>query len=220
MVDNLPHITPISILSIVENHHVLLKRKILSYNNTYLWHLCLGHINLNRIQRLVKYGTLHSLVLDDLPICESCIKLKWPRDLLMSKGLELKNIWSLCILMCGPFNVKACKGYEYFITFTNDYTRHGSLCLMHKKSNALDKFKEFKVESGNQLGKRLKALWYDWGGEYMSSEFVSFLKEHGIISHLSAPRTPKWNRVVKRRNWMLLDMVRSMMSFSILFIAF
>ena len=46
--------------------------------------------------------------------------------------------------------------------------------LMHKKSNALDKFKEFKVELENQLGKQLKVLQYDLCVEYMSSEFDFF----------------------------------------------
>ena len=51
--------------------------------------------------------------------------------------------------MCEPFNVQARGGYEYFITFTDDYSRYGYVYLMYRKSNALDKFKEFKVESEN-----------------------------------------------------------------------
>ena len=48
----------------------------------------------------------------------------------------------------------------------------------------------------------------------MSTQFDSFVKEHGIISQLSALRTPQQNEVAKRRNRTLMDMVRSMMSFS------
>ena len=53
--------------------------------------------------------------------------------------------------MCGPFSVHV-RG-EHFITFTNDYSRYEYVYLMKKKSEALDKFKEFKVESGKQLGR-------------------------------------------------------------------
>ena len=53
---------------------------------------------------------------------------------------------------------------------------------MHKKSNALDKLFEFKVEVENQMGKGIKALWFDRGGKYMSTQFDSFLKEHKILS--------------------------------------
>ena len=54
----------------------------------------------------------------------------------------------------------------------------------------------------------------------MSIEFVSFLKEHGILSQFSAPGTPQQNKVAKRRNRTLLDMVRSMMSLSTLPLSF
>ena len=79
--------------------------------------------------------------------------------------------------MCGPFSVDARGGYEYFITFTNDYSRYEYVYLMKKKYEALDKFKEFKAES---LERYIKSLHSDRGGEYMSIEFVTFLKEHGI----------------------------------------
>ena len=47
---------------------------------------------------------------------------------------------------------------------------------MHKKFDALDKFIKFKVELENQLGKHIKKLWFDWGGEYMSTQFDPFIK--------------------------------------------
>ena len=43
-----------------------LKRKAYSNNPTYLWHLRLGHINLKRIDRLVKEGLLSSLTIQPL----------------------------------------------------------------------------------------------------------------------------------------------------------
>ena len=53
---------------------------------------------------------------------------------------------------------------------------------MHRKFDTLDKFIEFEAESKNQLGKRIKALQFDRSGECMSTQFDSFLEEHGIIS--------------------------------------
>ena len=64
----------------------------------------------------------------------------------------------LRIEMCKTFNVHAHGRYEYFITFTDDYFRFGYVYLMDKRSNALDKFIEFKAKSKNQLGKCIKAL--------------------------------------------------------------
>ena len=56
-------------------------------------------------------------------------------------------------------------GYEYFITFTDDYSRFGYVYLMKWKSEAFEKFKEFRAEVENQLDKRLKAIQSDRGGE-------------------------------------------------------
>ncbi|GKA95265.1 zinc finger, CCHC-type containing protein [Tanacetum coccineum] len=70
----------------------------------------------------------------------------------------------------------------------------------------------FQREVENQLGKTIKSLRSDRGGEYMSQEFLDHLKEHGIIAHRTPPYTPQNNGVSERRNRTLLDMVRSMMS--------
>ena len=51
--------------------------------------------------------------------------------------------------ICASFNVHAQEGYEYFITFTNDYSMFGYVYLMHRKFDALNKFIEFKTESEN-----------------------------------------------------------------------
>ena len=122
--------------------------------------------------------------------------------------------------MCGPFSVHPRGDYEYFITFTDDYSRYGYVYLMKKKYEVFDQFKEFKVESEKRLGRHIKSLLSNRGGEYMSIEYVYFLKEHGILSQFSAPGTLKQNGVAKRRNQTLLDMVRSMMSLSTLPLSF
>lgn len=51
------------------------------------------------------------------------------------------------------------------------------------------KFKEIKNEVENQLGKNIKAIWLDHGGEYLSHEFDNYTRECGILSQLIPPRT-------------------------------
>ena len=92
--------------------------------------------------------------------------------------------------------------------------------LMKRKSEAFEKFKEFRAEVENQLGKHIKAIRSDRGGEYLLGDFKDYLTKNGIVSQLTAPGTPQQNGVAKRRNMTLLDMVRSMMSCSILPISF
>jgi transposase InsO family protein len=83
---------------------------------------------------------------------------------------------------------------------------------MKHKSESFEMFKIFQNEVQNQLGKTIKALRSDRGGEYLSQEFIDHLRSCGIISRLTPPGTPQRNGVSERTNQSLLDMVRSMMS--------
>ncbi|TYK30724.1 gag/pol protein [Cucumis melo var. makuwa] len=111
-------------------------------------------------------------------------------------------------------NVKAQGGYEYFISFIDDYSRYGYIYLIQNKSDSFEKFKEYKAEVENESGKTIKTLRSDRGEEYMDLRFQDYLIEHRIQSQLSAPNTPQQNGVSERRNRALLDMVRSMTSFA------
>ena len=109
--------------------------------------------------------------------------------------------------VCGPMSTQARKGLSYFITFTDDFSRYGYVYLMRHKSEAFDKFKVFKTEVENQLGKSIKALRSDRGGEYLTTEFMDHLAESGILSEWTPPGTPQLNGVSEWRNRTLLDMV-------------
>ncbi|GJS08882.1 retrotransposon protein, putative, ty1-copia subclass [Tanacetum coccineum] len=114
--------------------------------------------------------------------------------------------------VCGPFRIVSRQGASYFVTFTDDFSRYGYVYLLKHKHEVFETFKVFQKEVENQLGKTIKSLRSDRGGEYMSQEFLDHLKEHGIIAHRTPPYTPQHNGVSERRNRTLLDMVRSMMS--------
>ena len=58
--------------------------------------------------------------------------------------------------LCGLMNVKTRGEYEYFINFVDDYSRYVYLYLMNHKSGALEKFREYKTEVENLLGKTIK----------------------------------------------------------------
>lgn len=184
-------------------------------NQTYLWHLRLGHINLRRIQRLVKDGPLGSLEVETFPICESCLEGKMTKRPFTAKGYRAKDVLELVHSdLCGPMTIQARGGFEYFVTFIDDYSRYGYIYLMRRKSECFEKFKEYKAETEKRHGKCIKTLRSDRGGEYLFGEFRDYLSESGITSQLSAPGTPQQNGVAERRNRTLIEMVRSMMSYS------
>ena len=128
-------------------------------NQTYLWHLRLGHINLRRIQRLVNDGPLSSLQVETFPLCESCLEGKMTKRPFTSKGHKAKEVLELVHSdLCGPMNIQAKGGFEYFVTFVDDYSRYGYTYLMRQKSECFEKFKEFKAETEKHHGKYIKTL--------------------------------------------------------------
>ncbi|GJR34394.1 retrotransposon protein, putative, ty1-copia subclass [Tanacetum coccineum] len=122
--------------------------------------------------------------------------------------------------VCGPLRHVSRQGASYFITFTDDYSRYGYVYLLKHKHEVFETFKVFKNEVENQLGKTIKALRSDRGGEYISQEFKDYLKACGIVQQLTPPYTPQHNGVSERRNRTLLNMVRSMMNLTTLPLSF
>ena len=61
---------------------------------------------------------------------------------------------------------------------------------MQKKSETFSKLCEFKALVEKELGKQVKALRSDNGGEYISSEFKDFCSKAGIRRELIAPHNP------------------------------
>ena len=166
------------------NSHVKsLKRNFPSTSDAYLWHLCLGHINSNKIQRLIKDGLIKPLDFDGFPICESCLEGKMTKRPFNAKGRRAQDLLELVHSdVCGLMSTQVRGGHEYFITFTDDYSRFGYVYLMKRKSEAFEKFKEFKAKVENQLGKHIMAIRSDRGGEYLLGDFKDYLTENGIIS--------------------------------------
>ncbi|GJS04930.1 retrotransposon protein, putative, ty1-copia subclass [Tanacetum coccineum] len=63
------------------------------------------------------------------------------------------------------------KGASYFLTFTDDFSRYGYVYLLKHKHEVFETFKVFKAEVELQLGKKIKALRSDRGGEYLSQDY-------------------------------------------------
>ncbi|GJT78328.1 zinc finger, CCHC-type containing protein [Tanacetum coccineum] len=137
-------------------------------------------------------------------ISKKCIE-KLQHDGLLN-STNIKSFEKCVSCMSGKM---ARKPYSHQVERAKDL-----LGLIHTdhKHEVFETFKVFQKEVENQLGKTIKSLRSDRGGEYMSQEFLDHLKEHGIISHHTPPYTPQHNGVSERRNRTLLNMVRSMMS--------
>ena len=74
---------------------------------------------------------------DVFPVCESCLEGKMTKRPFNAKGRRAQDLLELIHSdVCGPMSIQARDGYEYFITFTDDYSRFGYVYLMKQKSES------------------------------------------------------------------------------------
>ncbi|RDX73030.1 hypothetical protein CR513_47415, partial [Mucuna pruriens] len=84
---------------------------------------------------------------------------------------------------------------------------YGYLYLIHEKSQSLDVFKSFKTEVELQLGKKIKAIKSNCGGEYYGrydgsgeqcpGPFALFLRVCGIVLQYTMPGKPSMNENIR-----------------------
>lgn len=63
----------------------------------------------------------------------------------------------------------------------------------------------------NPFGTNIRILRSEFGGEYLSREFQSYLQDCGILFQTSCPRTPQINGVAERKNRHLLEVTRALL---------
>jgi transposase InsO family protein len=88
---------------------------------------------------------------------------------------------------------------RYLITFIDDFTRKTWVYFLQQKLEAFYMFKSFKAHVENEIGKTVKTLRTDRGGEYCSIEFEVFCADHGIRRELITTYTPQQNGVSERK---------------------
>ena len=92
--DNLYLLEPISLQ--INSHETNHKRKEISpVNQTHLWHFRLGHINLERIHRMVTGGLISPLDVTALPVCEPYLEEKMTMRPFKAIGYRAKEVLNL-----------------------------------------------------------------------------------------------------------------------------
>ncbi|KAG6635812.1 hypothetical protein CIPAW_11G068500 [Carya illinoinensis] len=193
----------------IHNHEMCIgtKRNMMNEHSYDLWHKRLGHISKERLERLVKEGTLLHLDFTNLEICQTKHTKKG-----VTRSKELLEIIHTDIY--GLLSTECFGGEKYFITFIDDFLRFGYIYLLHEKSQVVSVLEVFLIEVERQLDRKVKIIKFHRGGEYYEKydesgrspgPFAKILEQHGIQ-----------NGVAERRNRTLLDMVRSMVSNSTL----
>ncbi|KAL0295654.1 UNVERIFIED_CONTAM: Retrovirus-related Pol polyprotein from transposon TNT 1-94 [Sesamum angustifolium] len=185
MIDDKSHLlgTLVNGLYILQQSNLIMatqhKRKFDNHENAQLWHARLGHISRDRIRKLVDSKSLEVDDFDNLPTCQSCLKGNMTKKPFVGHSAMANGLLDLIHTdVCGPLNTQTKGEYSYFITFTDDHSQYGYVYLMRYKSEAIGMFKEYRLEIENYYGRKIKALRSDRGEEYLTGEFIDYLKQN------------------------------------------
>ncbi|CAL5401450.1 unnamed protein product [Camellia sinensis] len=173
------------------------------------WHLRLGHPSSTKLHHIL--NTFHLPSHPSSGLCPHCCVSKTHRlpfslsNSTVNKPLALihSDVW-------GPFSASV-SGYKYYVVFIDDFSKFTWLFPLHYKSEVFSKFLEFKALVETQFSTSLKILRSDNGGEYLSTEFQNFLKQKGILHHLTCPHTPPQNGVAERKHRHLIETTIALM---------
>ena len=185
-----------------------------------LWHKRLGHISKERVQRLIDSGILPHLDYDDLEICVDYVKGKLTKTKKNGATFSQNLLEIIHTDISGPYSSTLC-GNKYFITFVDDFSRYGYVFFIKENSYALEIYKVFLTEVEKQLGKVIKIVRSDRGGDYYGNHsdarqqkgpFARYLQDNDIVAQNTMHGSPEQNSVVERRNHTLMEIKRIMMS--------
>nr|GEV54693.1 putative ribonuclease H-like domain-containing protein [Tanacetum cinerariifolium] len=166
------------------------KRAKPDLDSALLWHCRLGHISKKRIEKLQHDGLLNSSDLRAFEKCVSCMSGKMARKPYTHQVKRVKDLLGLIHTdVCGLFKIMSRQGASYFVTFTDDFCRYVYVYLLKHKHEVFETFKVFQKEVENQLGKTIKSLCSDRGGdfgvdvvedfkEYMLRDYYCWLKTY------------------------------------------
>lgn len=179
-----------------------------------LWHRRLGHMSNHNLSN-VRSAT-HGMDFHDpknIKACATCAKGKHPRAPFNHTGTRATELLELIHSdICGPMQTESLGHKKYFISFIDDFTRKATVYVIRNKSEAIEKFQQFKSMAEKQTGKAIKKLRTDNGLEYCSADFEKILRENGIVHQKTAPYTSQQNGVAERFNRTIMDKVRCMLA--------
>nr|GEY30817.1 hypothetical protein [Tanacetum cinerariifolium] len=135
------------------------KRAKLNLDSALLWHCRLRHINKKRIEKLQHDELLDSADIGFFKKYVACMFGNMARKPYSHQVERAKDLLGLIHTdVCGPFKIMARQGAYYFITFTDDFSRHCYVYLLKHKHEVFETFKVFQKEVEKQLEKTIKSL--------------------------------------------------------------
>nr|GEW62866.1 retrotransposon protein, putative, Ty1-copia subclass [Tanacetum cinerariifolium] len=147
------------------------KRKL---DSTFLWDCRIGHINKNRIAKMQHDGILQSINDESFDTCVSCLSGKMARQPFTYKTKRAKDLLGLINTdICGPFITTSREGDNYYVSFTDDFSRCRYVYLIRHKHQGYALQSSPHILNMVSIKKVEKTLYELWHGKVLN---LSYLK--------------------------------------------
>ena len=104
----------------------------------------------------------------------------------------------------GPLRTTCYGGGEYFVTFTDEYTRKIWVYVLRRKSEVYETVMEWVHMVERESGHKVKRVRSDNGGEYVSSRIEQLCKDAGIVQEYDTSYTPQDTTLMEKDRCMML----------------
>ena len=181
--------------------------------DTRLWHSRLGHLGQKGMEILKKRNCFGKSQVKELGFCEDCVIGKTHKIIFsQAKHVTKDKLDYIHSDLWGSPNVPpSLSKKQYFISFTDDYSRKVWLYFLRFKDEAFQSFVAWKKMVEVQSERKIKRLRTDNGLEFCNQSMDKLCRDSGIKRHKTCPYTPQQNGVSERMNRSIMDKVRSML---------
>lgn len=176
-----------------------------------LWHQRLGHISKDRVRNMTgEFVTGMSLSDEAERIdCTTCVESKQHKASATGTLVKENGRDAIHSDIIGPIRPRSLGGGRYLLCFIVGQSRFGKVFVIKKRSEATERFKEFKAWVERQTQMLIKQFHSDGAKEYL--KMGDFLVAAGIDQTQSTAYTPQSNGIAERYNRTLLDKTRAML---------
>ena len=183
-----------------------------------LWHRRLAHLGADNVKKLVPRSTGINLQLEssstaDSSTCQGCVFGKQTKIISRTPQRRATNCMELLYTDIGrPITPPSVGGANYYVTFTDDFSRTTWIYFLKAKDECLGRLKELTRLLQTETGLKVKRIRSDNRGEYSSNASKDFYSQKGIQWEPTVPYAPEQDRVSERVNRPLKDRTRSVLA--------
>lgn len=187
-----------------------------------LLHERYGHLSYSAIASLLKHNYVDGITVTADAIeaaarqpCEVCIMSKLTKNYSKPMASSAPSVTGPLDLIhmdvMGSIQPESLGGARYLATVMDEHSRYAEVFPISYKSDTAAAMIAVIKRWETALGRKVKVVRSDRGGEYVGRKLQDFFTDSGITHQLTAPYSPEQNGTIERFNRTLQERTRAML---------